>query len=39
MGLNKIKRKFSLVQDIYFDKDEERHSLIDVKTKRTFFRD
>ena len=39
MGLNKIKRKFSLVQDIYFDKDKERHSLIDVKTKRTFFWD
>ena len=39
MGLNKIKRKFSLVQDVYFDKDKERHSLIDVKTKRTFFRD
>ena len=37
MGLNKIKQKFSTVQDVYFDKYKERHSLIDVNTKCSFF--
>lgn len=37
MCLNKIKQKFSTVQDVYFDKYKERHSLIDVNTKCSFF--
>ena len=39
MGFNKIKRMFSKVQDVYFDKYKETHSLIDGNAKHIFFQE